>query len=283
MVQLFFGFTDNNILNLRFQELAAIQGCSKKKVEFVLKMRPYEGWGDLVAKIQSSKQLSTEILNNCVVLLKMRDAIARLMDKCEKITDKMSKLVESLTSGESAKELTEQPKTIPDGLKLTGYQMIGLNWLVLMHKQSLNGILADEMGLGKTLQTISLLGFMKHFKNINGPHMVLVPKSTLANWMNEFKKWCPTLRACCMIGDQETRNKFIRDTMMPGESIRFAFFRNLLFYAYLIFFLLFDQVAGTSLLHRTKCCYVKKAFSKNSTGGTWSLTRLTGSKMKSPN
>ena len=283
MVQLFFGFTDNNILNLRFQELAAIQGCSKKKVEFVLKMRPYEGWGDLVAKIQSSKQLSTEILNNCVVLLKMRDAIARLMDKCEKITDKMSKLVESLTSGESAKELTEQPKTIPDGLKLTGYQMIGLNWLVLMHKQSLNGILADEMGLGKTLQTISLLGFMKHFKNINGPHMVLVPKSTLANWMNEFKKWCPTLRACCMIGDQETRNKFIRDTMMPGESIRFAFFRNLLFYAYLIFFLLFDQVAGTSLLHRTKCCYVKKAFSKNSTGGTWSLTRLTGSKTKSPN
>ena len=46
--------------------------------------------------------------------------------------------------------------------------------------------------------------------------MVLVPKSTLANWMNEFKKWCPTLRAVCLIGDQETRNKFIRDTMMPG-------------------------------------------------------------------
>ncbi len=58
------------------------------------------------------------------------------------------------------------------------------------------------MGLGKTLQTISLLGFMKHFKNINGPHMVLVPKSTLANWMNEFKKWCPTIRAVCLIGDQ---------------------------------------------------------------------------------
>jgi len=57
---------------------------------------------------------------------------------------------------------------------------------------------------------------MKHFKNINGPHMVLVPKSTLANWMNEFKKWCPTLRAVCLIGDQETRNKFIRDTMMAG-------------------------------------------------------------------
>merc|ERR1719445_915577 len=72
------------------------------------------------------------------------------------------------------------------------------------------------MGLGKTLQTISLLGYMKHFRNVSGPHMVLVPKSTLANWMNEFKKWCPTLRAVCLIGDQETRNKFIRDTMMAG-------------------------------------------------------------------
>ena len=50
--------------------------------------------------------------------------------------------------------------------------------------------------------------------------MVLVPKSTLANWMNEFKKWCPTLRAVCLIGDQDTRTKFVRDTMMPGTYIK---------------------------------------------------------------
>lgn len=61
------------------------------------------------------------------------------------------------------------------------------------------------MGLGKTLQTISLLGFMKHYKNTQGPHIVIVPKSTLSNWMNEFKKWCPSLRAVCLIGDQEAR------------------------------------------------------------------------------
>ena len=58
--------------------------------------------------------------------------------------------------------------------------------------------------------------YLKHYRSINGPHMVLVPKSTLANWMNEFKKWCPTLRAVCLIGDQESRNTFIRDVMMPG-------------------------------------------------------------------
>ena len=36
-----------------------------------------------------------------------------------------------------------------------------LNWLVLMHKQSLNGILADEMGLGKTIQAIAFLAHLK--------------------------------------------------------------------------------------------------------------------------
>lgn len=46
---------------------------------------------------------------------------------------------------------------------------------------------------------------MKHYRNIPGPHMVLVPKSTLYNWMNEFKRWVPSLRAVCLIGDRDER------------------------------------------------------------------------------
>lgn len=65
-------------------------------------------------------------------------------------------------------------------------------------------------GLGKTLQTISLLGYMKHYRNIPGPHMVLVPKSTLYNWMNEFKRWVPSLRAVCLIGDRDERVSCVR-------------------------------------------------------------------------
>lgn len=34
--------------------------------------------------------------------------------------------------------------------------------MYLRFTTGINGILADEMGLGKTLQTISLLGYMKH-------------------------------------------------------------------------------------------------------------------------
>ena len=60
-------------------------------------------------------------------------------------------------------------------------------------------------GLGKTIQTISLMGYMKHHRNQPGPHIVIVPKSTLSNWMAEFERWCPSMRAVCLIGTQEQR------------------------------------------------------------------------------
>ena len=36
-------------------ELAAIQGCSKKKVENIVELRPFTGWGDLVSDKLSLK------------------------------------------------------------------------------------------------------------------------------------------------------------------------------------------------------------------------------------
>lgn len=46
---------------------------------------------------------------------------------------------------------------------------------------------------------------MKHYRHTSGPHLVIAPKSTLANWMAEVKRWVPTLRPICLIGDQEER------------------------------------------------------------------------------
>ena len=72
--------------------------------------------------------------------------------------------------------------------------MLGLNWLISLYELGLSGILADEMGLGKTIQTIALFGFLKQYKNIEGKHIILVPKSTMGNWYKEFKKWFPSCR-----------------------------------------------------------------------------------------
>ncbi len=41
-----------------------------------------------------------------------------------------------------------------------------------------------------TVSTLFLCD-MRLFRDICGPHMVIVPKSTLANWMKEFVKWTP--------------------------------------------------------------------------------------------
>src|SRR5207249_592685 len=57
---------------------------------------------------------------------------------------------------------------------LREYQHIGLDWLVSMHDNNLNGILADEMGLGKTIMTISLLAHLACERNNWGPHLIVV-------------------------------------------------------------------------------------------------------------
>ena len=68
-----------------------------------------------------------------------------------------------------------------------------------------NVLFPPLQGLGKTLQTIALLGYMVHMRDVKRPHLVLAPKSTLSNWMAEFKRWCPTMKAICLIGDKATR------------------------------------------------------------------------------
>jgi len=80
--------------------------------------------------------------------------------------------------------------------------------------------IVDEMGLGKILQSISVLVYMKKYcskdDSSTGPNLVVVPKSTLSNWMNEYKRWAPTLRAIKFHGNKEEREKMIKNEIMPG-------------------------------------------------------------------
>jgi hypothetical protein len=66
------------------------------------------------------------------------------------------------------------------------------------------------MGLGKTLQSISLLAFLRESRNIKGPHLVIVPKSTIGNWFREFGRWCPTFKALRLLGEKEERTRLVR-------------------------------------------------------------------------
>ncbi|XP_025159333.1 ATP-dependent helicase brm [Harpegnathos saltator] len=88
--------------------------------------------------------------------------------------------------------VTEQATIMVNG-KLKEYQIKGLEWLVSLFNNNLNGILADEMGLGKTIQTIALVTYLMEKKKVNGPFLIIVPLSTLSNWVLEFEKWAPSV------------------------------------------------------------------------------------------
>ncbi len=66
----------------------------------------------------------------------------------------------------------------PTGLlrgTLRDYQYAGMQWLITLYKNNVNGILADEWDLGKRFQTIALLAWLAVEKGIWGPHLIVVP------------------------------------------------------------------------------------------------------------
>ena len=103
----------------------------------------------------------------------------------------------------------EQPKMLNAQLK--EYQLKGLNWLVNLYEQGINGILADEMGLGKTVQSISVMAYLAEKHGIWGPFLVVAPASTLHNWQQEITKFVPTLKVLPYWGtaaDRKVLRKF---------------------------------------------------------------------------
>ncbi|XP_078375262.1 SWI/SNF-related matrix-associated actin-dependent regulator of chromatin subfamily A containing DEAD/H box 1-like isoform X2 [Oculina patagonica] len=194
------------------QELSSVPGLSAKKAEKIIKMRPFDSWDDLVSKLDSTKNLSSQLIDNCQSLLEERKVVENLMNKCENIANKIQDMLNSRlnaegndsSNGNRGAVITSQPKILDKSLQLKPYQLTSLNWLVLMHEQGLNGILADEMGLGKTVQAIAFLAHLSETGE-RGPHLIIVPASTLDNWCRETKKWCPTLDFFLYYGSQDER------------------------------------------------------------------------------
>ncbi|KAH9897530.1 SNF2 family N-terminal domain-containing protein [Xylariomycetidae sp. FL2044] len=82
---------------------------------------------------------------------------------------------------------------------LKSYQLLGLNWMNLIHSQGYSGILADDMGLGKTCQVISMIAHLVGSYDENSadrapwPNLIVVPPSTFENWVSEFERFAPDL------------------------------------------------------------------------------------------
>lgn len=145
-----------------------------------------------------------------------------------------AQLLKAAQSNRHTIRLNQQPSILASHCKMHPYQLEGLNWMIKLHDNGINGILADgtftnysffpypscfslgyicvaEMGLGKTLQTISLLAYLREARGNKGPHLVVVPKSVVGNWINEFRKWCPVIKAIKMGGTKEERNHVVKN------------------------------------------------------------------------
>ncbi|CAO3568890.1 unnamed protein product [Mortierella alpina] len=116
--------------------------------------------------------------------------------------------VEQTEAGRRAMKgfIRKQPRNMAPGFQLKGYQLLGINWLALLWRKKLSGILADEMGLGKTAQVIAFLAHLLETGE-QGPFLVIVPSSTLSNWMREFEKFCPELDVRSYYGTQAEREE----------------------------------------------------------------------------
>lgn len=88
--------------------------------------------------------------------------------------------------------LTEQPNELKGGL-LFPHQLEALNWLRKCWHKSKNVILADEMGLGKTVSACAFISSLYFEFKVSLPCLVLVPLSTMPNWLAEFSLWAPNL------------------------------------------------------------------------------------------
>ncbi|KAI5839266.1 swi2/snf2-like protein [Morchella snyderi] len=140
--------------------------------------------------------------------LKEPGSTAEALANAQEPTDQKLGLQKDLRSA-------RQPKLITGGV-MKPYQLQGLDWLVSLYENGLNGILADEMGLGKTLQTISFLAFLKE-KGTNGPFLVAAPVSTLSNWVDEIERFAPEMPVLMYHGTPVEREE-MRQTSMAKKG-----------------------------------------------------------------
>ncbi|PSK39651.1 hypothetical protein C7M61_001453 [Candidozyma pseudohaemuli] len=110
-----------------------------------------------------------------------------------------------------------QPKLVT-GCDMKDYQLDGLEWLVTLYENGLNGILADEMGLGKTLQCISLICYLLEHK-VKGPFLIVAPLSTVNNWCNEFEKFAPSVKVIKYTGPKESRQTITFNKKLRGKVV----------------------------------------------------------------
>jgi superfamily II DNA or RNA helicase len=123
------------------------------------------------------------------------------------VDEAFEKIRDELAAGERP-EAEDEPEGFNGTLR--HYQREGLGWLAFLERMGLGGCLADDMGLGKTIQVLAMLVRRQQVAREGGvahrPSLVVVPKSLVFNWMDEARKFAPTLRVLNHTGTERAEH-----------------------------------------------------------------------------
>ena len=151
-----------------------------------------------------AKKISKDQMDN---LMKGDDAEAAKAAKLAADRDQ-AKLGKYGDNNKFNEQAVNAPKLLHGVLK--PYQLAGLNWLVSLYEQGINGVLSDDMGLGKTVQSISFLLYLVETHKHWGPFLIVTPNSTLKNWINELERFAPDLNSRPLWGSVQDRKKILK-------------------------------------------------------------------------
>lgn len=151
----------------------------------------------LEAMIERSRREADRLhvpLDEADALLDIEDILARRPDETARIDVYLTRF-------------RAEPEPLPDAPvpatfqgELRHYQRQGLAWMQLLRVNGFNGILADDMGLGKTAQTIAHILREEADGRLTAPCLVVVPTSLVPNWVNEAKRFAPSLGVVVLHG-----------------------------------------------------------------------------------
>ncbi|KAJ6499950.1 SNF2 family N-terminal domain-containing protein [Mycena vitilis] len=220
------------------EALQELTGCSPEQATAITTLRPFESIEDLETKLKQGKKkagpagISPKLFHDCTEIFKGYGSVDSVLEECEQIGHTLRASIASWTSasaqglegaladqledgalnlrhldlppGNAKDYLVSQPELLSETVQLKEYQLLGVNWLNLLYRSNLSCILADEMGLGKTIQVISFFAHLKA-KGNKGPHLVVVPSSTLENWCREFARFAPSIAVQTYYAGKEER------------------------------------------------------------------------------
>ncbi|KAK1807643.1 DNA-dependent ATPase fun30 [Friedmanniomyces endolithicus] len=226
------------------QALADLSALAETAVSFVLEQRPFASLDAIRAisnagpKSKAQRMLGDRLVNRCSEMLSGYEAVDELVEECAKLAKPIQKALKGwgVVGREDGGELElmnlddahdsgigtpassdtseampakerkflKQPSSMAEDMPLKDYQLVGLNWLNLLWQKKISCILADDMGLGKTCQVIAFLAHLQE-QEIDGVHLIIVPGSTIANWLREFARFAPSLSVFPYYGSDKER------------------------------------------------------------------------------